>query len=130
MKILVIGGSLFLGKAFVKLAKAHDIIVYNRGTHPLDLSGVQEIYGDRHNESDLHKLTDSYDVVVDFCAYQAGDISQIVEALRGRFKQYVFVSTVDVLVRGTKEVLSEKSPYETRNLEGGSGSIYFREGSP
>lgn len=116
MKILVIGGSLFLGKAFVKLAKAHEITVYNRGSRPLELSGVEEIYGDRHNEKDLQNLTDSYDVVVDFCAYQAGDISQIVEALRGRFGQYVFVSTVDVLVHGTNEELTEESPYETRNL--------------
>lgn len=34
MKILVIGGSLFLGKAFVKLAGNHEIIVYNRGNRP------------------------------------------------------------------------------------------------
>lgn len=116
MKILVIGGSIFLGKAFVKLAKEHEITVYNRGSRPLDISGVIEIHGDRHSENDLHKLTDIYDVVVDFCAYQVGDISQIVENLKGRFDHYVFVSTVDVLVHGTKEVLTEESPYETRAL--------------
>ena len=121
MKILVIGGSLFLGKAFVKLAKGHELTVYNRGNRPLDISGVREIYGDRHNEMDLQKLVDSYDVVVDFCAYKAGDILQIANALKGQFKQYVFVSTVDVLVHGTKEVLSEESPYETRKIEGEEG---------
>ena len=116
MKILVIGGSLFLGKAFVKLAEAHEVTVYNRGNRPLELLGVKEIYGDRHNDMDLIKLTDSYDVVVDFCAYQPGDISQIADSLRGRFVQYVFVSTVDVLVRGTNEVLTEESPYETSDF--------------
>lgn len=121
MKILVIGGSLFLGKAFVKLANSHELTVYNRGSHPLDIYGVKEIYGDRHSEIDLRKLTGLYDVVVDFCAYQAGDILQIADALKGRFKQYVFVSTVDVLVHGTKEKLSEKSPYETRKIEGKEG---------
>lgn len=116
MNILVIGGSLFLGKAFVKTARVHKITIYNRGSHPLEITGVMEIYGDRHNEKDLQNLTDSYDVVVDFCAYKSGDISQIVEALKGRFKKYVFVSTVDVLVHGSGNILTEDSPYETRNF--------------
>ena len=121
MKILVIGGSLFLGKAFVKLAKDYEVTVYNRGSHPLELIGVREIYGDRHNKNDLEKLVESYDVIVDFCAYQAGDVLQIAEALRGKFKKYVLVSTVDVLVHNTKEILTEESPYETQVLSGDIG---------
>lgn len=99
MKILVLGGSQFLGKWFVIWAhKEHDITVFNLGNHPLGMGDVQEIYGDRHIKEDLCKLQGcGFDVVIDFCAYNRGDISSVCEVLGNEIRQYIYVSTMDAL---------------------------------
>ena len=114
MKILVIGGSYFLGRWFVQHAyKRHDITVLNRGTIPIGLEGVEEIVADRHNEDELCKLEakgEGYDAVLDFCAYNAGDISLILKHLCFQPpKRYIYISTVDVYKKGTGGVLDESA---------------------
>lgn len=48
MKLLVIGGSYFLGRVFlIQAAKLHNITVVNRGTYSVEAFGVQQIKGDR-----------------------------------------------------------------------------------
>lgn len=123
MKILVIGGTYFLGKAFVQKAyKDHEITVLNRGNKPLPVDDIRFFRGDRHDEEFLKTIEGTFDVIVDFCAYDQGDIREIAEYLAGRFKQYVFISTVDVYHRGTGEVLTENSPLEERIFPGPEGA--------
>jgi nucleoside-diphosphate-sugar epimerase len=124
MKILVLGGSYFLGKHFVYIArKEHDITVFNRGSRPLQLPQVSEIYGDRHNPASLSALAGQYfDAVVDFCAYNKNDISQIFQIPDMDFRQYIFVSTCDVYERGLGKMLDEQAPLETRDFGGEAGS--------
>lgn len=124
MKILVLGGSYFLGKHFVqKNCKEHEITVFNRGSRPLRINGVKEITGDRHQASDFAELRQlEFDIVVDFCAYQPGDIAMIFEQLQGKFKQYVFISTCDVYERGLKRMLDENAPFENRDFGGEAGA--------
>jgi len=124
MKILVLGGSYFLGKRFVEYIfqnKKHEITVFNRGSRPLNIEGICELFGDRHDSLDILKLEGEYDVVVDFCAYESGDIADIFAALSGKFKQYIFISTVDVYERGLGRMLSENAPFETRDFGGDAG---------
>jgi len=123
MKVLVLGGSYFLGRRFVeKASERDDITVYNRGNRPLNISSVHEIYGDRRDGNSLCKLEgNSYDVVVDFCAYGENDISLIFEQLKGNIKQYIFISTCDVYERGLGKMLNEDAPLEYRNFGGEAG---------
>lgn len=135
MRILVIGGTYFLGRAFVSLACAdNEITMINRGSrrvlfpHP---EHVKEILCDRHAlfaESLLAELkkivaeTDIYDAVVDFCAYEKGDISALCEAISGSTKQYIFVSTTDVYKRGTGQFIDEDGEFEERDFGGPAGA--------
>lgn len=123
MNILVLGGSYFLGRYFVNLAyEKHNLFVFNRGTCPLNMTGVTEIKGDRHNGEDLKKLSEySFDAVVDFCGYSEGDISNVLKALQTTPKQYVFISTVDAYTRGLGSVLAEDAPLESRYFGGPEG---------
>lgn len=123
MRILVLGGSYFLGKAFVKAAAGiHDITVFNRGTRPLDID-IKQIRGDRHIVSDLQQLSNhSFDVVVDFCAYQQGDIVSVLEALNFHVSQYIYVSTVDVYTHGLGTIVNEEGPFENRTILGQEGA--------
>ncbi len=123
MKILVIGGTYFLGKAFVEKAyKEHEVTLFNRGNRPLVMEEVRFCKGDRHDVSALQQIEGDFDVIVDFCAYEEGDIRLVAEQLQGRFKQYVFISTCDVYRKGTGEVLAEDSPLEERVFPGPEGA--------
>lgn len=123
MKILVIGGTYFLGKAFVEKAyKEHEVTLFNRGNRAFAMDGVRFCKGDRHDAVALQQIEGEFDVIVDFCAYEEGDIRLVAEQLQGRFKQYVFISTCDVYRKGTGEVLAEESPLEERIFPGPEGA--------
>ena len=123
MKILVIGGSYFYGRVFVMLAaKEHDVTVINRGTYSMESLGVKQIRGDRKDENLWRSIREDYDVIVDFCAYEKGDIARVVRNLPGNISQYIFISTVDVYERGIKGLKEEETPLETRSFPGEAGS--------
>lgn len=122
MKLLVIGGSYFYGRVFVmEAAGAHEITVWNRGTYSMADFGVRQITGDRHDKSIASSCGD-YDAVIDFCAYEAGDVRSMVECLPGRIGQYILISTVDVYERGTGLVKTEEAPLEHRQIPGEAGA--------
>lgn len=123
MKILVIGGSYFLGRVFVmQAAPQHEITVLNRGTYSMESLGVNQIKSDRGDINLWRKMTEDYDVIVDFCAYNQGDISTVISNIKGRVNHYIFISTVDVYEHGTFELKDENYRYETREIQGESGA--------
>lgn len=125
MKLLVIGGSYFLGRVFVMLAsREHEVTVVNRGSHSLAEFPVKELHGDRHDPQVWERCTEEYDVLVDFCAYQAGDIRTAVEHLAGSVKQYIYISTVDVYGHRAagSTLLGEDAPFETIQYSGEEGA--------
>lgn len=122
MKILVIGGSYFLGRVFIMVtAGTYDITVVNRGTYSMEALGVRQIKGDRHDPALWQGIREDYDVAVDFCAYDGGDIRLFFENFGGHVRQYILISTVDVYQR-TGEVKSEAAPFENRLFPGESGA--------
>lgn len=123
MKILVIGGSYFYGRVFVmQAAKEHDITVINRGTYSMEAFGVRQIRGDRKEEALWRSIGEDYDAIVDFCAYEKGDIAGVLRNLPGSIRQYLLISTVDVYARGTEGLKDERTPFETRTFPGEAGS--------
>lgn len=122
MKILVIGGSYFFGRVFVmSAAKEHDLTVVNRGTFSMEEYGVKQIRGDRRNEALWRECREDYDVIVDFCAYEQGDIAKVLRHFPGKVRQYIFISTVDVYRRGISGFKKEDTPFETRQIPGEAG---------
>ncbi|MBD5460397.1 MAG: NAD-dependent epimerase/dehydratase family protein [Lachnospiraceae bacterium] len=124
MKILVIGGSYFFGRVFVmQAAGIHDITVLNRGTYSMAALGAAEIKGDRRDKPLWKSLREDFDVVVDFCAYEKGDIAAVLENMAGHIGQYILISTVDVYERGMGKVLkTEQTALETRVFPGEAGA--------
>ena len=122
VKILVIGGSYFYGRVFVlEAAKEHDITVVNRGSYPMAQFGVKEMRGDRKQENFLRECREDFDVVVDFNAYEPGDIRRVLQNLPGKVKQYIFISTGSVYRSGEKGFKDENAPFETREIPGEAG---------
>ena len=126
MNILVIGGSYFYGRVFVMEAvrehSDYHITVLNRGTYSMEEFGVKQVTGDRHDPEALIACKEDYDAVVDFCAYEAGDVKSVIENLPGKPGQYVLISTVDAYERGSGTVKSEDHVLEHRAFSGEAGA--------
>jgi 2'-hydroxyisoflavone reductase len=95
MKVLVLGGTKFLGRALVDalLEQGHEPTLFNRGiTNPELFPDVEKVRGER---SDLSPLADRrWDAVLDVAAYMPGDVRLAAETLRDRVGRYVFVSSI------------------------------------
>ncbi|MBS0447451.1 MAG: NAD-dependent epimerase/dehydratase family protein [Proteobacteria bacterium] len=97
MRILILGGGVFLGAATLvaALARGHTLTVFNRGrargSWP---QGVDVLTGDR--ASDLSALAGGqWDAVIDTCGYVPADVEQSAELLKS-IGRYLFVSSVSV----------------------------------
>ena len=71
MEILVLGGTVFLGRALVAAAlnQGHNITLFNRGkSNPELFPGTEKLIGDRH--TDLSALEGrKWDLAIDTCGY-------------------------------------------------------------
>jgi 2'-hydroxyisoflavone reductase len=98
LRVLVLGGTRFLGRALVDaaLAAGHTVTLFNRGqTNPELFPEVETLRGDR--AADLSALDGRrWDVVLDVAAYQPADVQRSVNALAGRVGCYVLISTLSV----------------------------------
>ncbi len=98
MKLLVIGGSQFVGRHLVAAAAARgdQVTVFNRGqTATVWPAGVELRHGDR--KADLSALaTGAWDAVVDTCGYVPRDVARMAECLHGRVGRYAFISSASV----------------------------------
>src|SRR3979411_1354023 len=98
MKLLILGGTRFVGRHLVTaaLARGAEITLFNRGNHPsAALKHVETIYGDRNN--DLAKLQGRrWDGVVDTCGYLPRTVRAAVEILSHLVDRYVFISSLSV----------------------------------
>jgi 2'-hydroxyisoflavone reductase len=99
LDILILGGTGLTGPYQVRyaLARGHKVTVFNRGRHNDRLpAGVTELTGDRN----LHQVDalrgKEWDVVIDNPTTLPFWVKDVGEVLRGKTKQYVFISTISV----------------------------------
>jgi 2'-hydroxyisoflavone reductase len=97
MRILVLGGTQFLGRHTVDaaLARGHEVTMFNRGqTRPELFPDVEKLRGDR--DGDLGALLGkSFDAVVDTSGYVPRIVRETIDAL-GDVGHYTFVSSISV----------------------------------
>jgi nucleoside-diphosphate-sugar epimerase len=97
MRILVLGGTQFLGRHVVEAAleRGHEVTLFNRGqTRPELFPDVERLRGDR--DGDLSALEGrAFDAVVDTSGYVPRIVSRTIDAL-GDIGHYTFVSSVSV----------------------------------
>jgi 2'-hydroxyisoflavone reductase len=113
--ILVIGGSMFTGRIFsIQISKNEDyqLHVVNRGQFPLNLKNVKEYKCDRHSPRMVARLLPdiTFDVLIDFCAYNPGEVSSLLEALKGRIKQYIVISSASIYEPYDHQIKNEDDP--------------------
>ncbi|HTX11894.1 MAG TPA: NAD-dependent epimerase/dehydratase family protein [Solirubrobacteraceae bacterium] len=112
MRLLVLGGTKFLGRHVVDCAqlRGHELTLFNRGrTDPRPIPGVEQIHGDR--EQDLSLLAGrSWDAVIDTSGYWPRAVRASAELLAENVDRYVFVSSISAYGTFPGPGLDEDAP--------------------
>jgi 2'-hydroxyisoflavone reductase len=112
MKILVLGGTGFVGRHLVAAAleRGHEITLFNRGSDRHVFPDVERRIGDR--DGGLAALDGgAWDWVLDVNGYVPRLVRDAAERLEGRVGRYAFVSTISVYARPSTPVpLREGAP--------------------
>jgi 2'-hydroxyisoflavone reductase len=118
MRLLVLGGTRFLGRHVVDaaLARGHDVTVFTRGRNLLPAewgARVEHRIGDRdpRNEPGLRAIEQGeWDAVVDTCGYVPRVVGAGARLLAGRVAHYTFVSSMSVYADCSRPGYDETAP--------------------
>ena len=111
LKILVLGGSQFIGPALVEIARkrGHSITVFNRGITEKKKGSlgddVERIIGDRDPDKGdgIKNLAGkTWDVCIDDSGYYPRHVKAVAELLAPNIKQYIFVSSISAYADNSK----------------------------
>lgn len=112
MRILIIGGTKFLGRHLIDsaLKLGHEVTIFTRGREKTELSSdVEHLIGDRENNLEA-LLGRSWDRVIDTCGYTPWDVKKSTELLAGSAQHYTFVSSISVYSELGKPNINEETP--------------------
>jgi 2'-hydroxyisoflavone reductase len=114
MRLLVLGGTKFLGRAAVEaaLARGDEVTLFNRGeTNPELFPEIEKLRGDR--DGDLGALEGrEWDAVIDPSGYVPRVVRESAELLRGSVGHYLFVSSASVYAEPYEAGFDESAPVQ------------------
>lgn len=129
MKILILGGTKFLGRtlAEVALAAGHELTLFNRGSTNADLfPDVEKLQGNR--DGDLSALEGrKWDVVLDTCGYVPRLVKDSAQLLKDSVEHYTFISSISVYGPPMDPHIDERGPtqvIEDETVEEVTGETY------
>jgi len=116
VKILLVGGTLFLGRRLVEsaVARGHQVTTFTRGRHnPSIHTDVEALRGDRN--SDLSALNGRrWDAVIDTCGYVPVGVTRMIDAIgHDRLPHYTFISSVSAYAEHPRTGGDEHAPLAT-----------------
>ncbi len=119
MKLLILGGTIFVGRHLVEaaLARGHQVTLFNRGQHNPDLyPEVEKLRGDR--DGNLTALEGRrWDAVIDTCGYVPRIVRASAELLAGAVDHYTFISSISVYPTEDVHHIDENTPVATMEDE-------------
>ena len=121
MKILVMGGTRFVGKSLVGklISYNYDIDIFTRGNKS-NPENTNLIKGDRNKIECILKIKDKkYDVIYDISGRELEQTKLLVENVADSFKRYIYVSSAGVYSDNYELPLSEESPLDPKSRHKG-----------
>jgi 2'-hydroxyisoflavone reductase len=112
MRVLIFGGTRFVGRAVAEDARARgwSVTILNRGNRPAP-EGVTVLHGDRTRPDGLAALGDGeWDIVVDTWSFAPSVVRQAAGLLKDRADRYVYVSSRSVYPFPTPAEAGEDVP--------------------
>jgi 2'-hydroxyisoflavone reductase len=113
MRLLVLGGTRFLGRAIVDeaLSRGYDVTTFSRGLSGHPRPGAEALRGDRTSADDLGQLTGrEWDGVIDTSTLAPAHVLASAQLLAGQIRHYTYVSTISVYAQRPGEGVAEDSP--------------------
>lgn len=116
LRILILGGTRFVGPAMVRAAllRGHEVTLFNRGlTRPWLFPGLELRKGNRYPElgEGLSSLrSGEWDAVIDVPAYFPRIVEESARLLRGRVGHYVMMSSISLYADFRTPGLTESYP--------------------
>jgi 2'-hydroxyisoflavone reductase len=127
MKLLVLGGTGFVGRAVVEAGRARgaEVTTFNRGLRPAP-PGVTALTGDRTEDGGLDALRSGaeWDVVVDTWSAAPSVVRDSARLLAGRAGRYAYVSSRSVYAYPPKPGLAEDGPVVDGSADAGAETEY------
>lgn len=115
MRLLIIGGTVFLGRhlAELALARGYELTLFTRGQHNPELfPAAERLRGDRR--ADLSALAGrSWDAAIDTCGYIPREVRASAGLLAPNVGHYTFISTISVYPGYEKLGIDEDDPLGT-----------------
>lgn len=100
MRILVIGGTRFVGVYLTRelVEAGHEVVLFNRGNHPVPVPGVGQITGDRTDAEQLQAALarESFDAIFDNTGRKLSDTQPLADLFKGKLQHFVYVSSAGV----------------------------------
>ncbi|MBK8799512.1 MAG: NAD-dependent epimerase/dehydratase family protein [Anaerolineales bacterium] len=119
MRLLIIGGTVFLGRHLAEqaLQRGHAVTLFNRGqSNPALFPAAEHLTGDR--AGDVSALAGrTWDAVIDTGGYHPREVRRTVQALKTQVGHYQFVSTLSVYADDAPAGATENSPVATLDGE-------------
>jgi 2'-hydroxyisoflavone reductase len=115
MKLLILGGTVFLGRAIVEasLARGHEVTLFNRGQRNPELfPQLERLRGDRDGQLEaLHNRR--WDAVLDPSGYLPRVVRASAELLADAVEHYTFISSISVYAGYPRRGMDETAPLGT-----------------
>lgn len=116
-KVLVLGGTNFLGPAIVKslLRGGHSVTLFNRGiTNPHLFPNLKKVKGDREKGipgySNLRNHNEDWDIVIDVWPQNPHFVKDAIQIVKNRTTHYIFISSIAVYNNYVSIGMDESSP--------------------
>jgi 2'-hydroxyisoflavone reductase len=96
MKLLIIGGTRFVGRHLVNeaLRRGHELTLFNRGKNASIFPNVEQLHGDRDKDVSSLKAK-PFDAVIDTCGYIPRHMQMVADVLPD-VPHFIFISTISV----------------------------------
>ena len=118
LKILILGGTTFLGPHLVQELQqhGHEVTIFTRGNQSSKFSNVEELQGDRDGNLEALKNR-NWDAIIDTSGHLPRLVRESSKLLRNSTNHYTFISTIGVYQNFYKQQINENYPVATLENE-------------